>query len=357
MMKKTHQVPTWSALTQAVGRQFGPTQYENPRAQLFKLTQTGLVQEYHIRFMVIANRVEGLSTEALLDCFISGLRDDLHCEVTSREPESLPKATALARLLDEKTTTTWGYLKGRSPTTFTTIVTTPRGLTSTSGLGSTSTAKANLPPLLPKPNTKPLMPAKKLTPAEIQLKREKGLCYMRDEKFSATHWCPNRQIMMLHYETDDNPIEDQIEDKREEQNPENTGPVELHHLSLNALHGTSGKCTIRFIENILGIDVLVLLDGGRSDDFIQPRIVKHLNLPVERVPPFRVMVGNNQYMQGDSIVKDLPLMIQGTRIHVSAFVLPSTSYDVVLGSSWLATLGSHISNYNEAFIKFLTKDR
>ena len=47
----------------------------------------------------------------------------------------------------------------------------------------------NLPPLLPTPNVPPVRNTfvKKISPAEMQLRREKGLCYFCDEKFSFTH--------------------------------------------------------------------------------------------------------------------------------------------------------------------------
>lgn len=47
--------------------------------------------------------------------------------------------------------------------------------------------------------------------------------------------------------------------------PSDDSPT-LHHLSLQAYHGTSGKCTS---GSIAGTTVRILLDGGSSDNFIQ----------------------------------------------------------------------------------------
>lgn len=52
--------------------------------------------------MTLANRVEGLSEDALRDCFISGLKGDIRRKVVVKEPTSLISAAALARLYDEK---------------------------------------------------------------------------------------------------------------------------------------------------------------------------------------------------------------------------------------------------------------
>ena len=36
-----------------------------------------------------------------------------------------------------------------------------------------------------------------MSAAEMQLRKEKGLCYWYDEKFTFNHKCPNRQLMLL----------------------------------------------------------------------------------------------------------------------------------------------------------------
>lgn len=64
----------------------------------------------------------------------------------------------------------------------------------------------------------------------------------------------------------------------------------------------------------------VLLDDGISDSFVHPRIVHHLNLPVEPVHLIRVFVGNGQVMRGMGLVRVLPITINGHMIHILACV-------------------------------------
>lgn len=59
---------------------FGPSCYDCPRATLFKLPQKDSVVEYYLEFTSLANGVYGISTEALLDCFVSGLQPNLQRE-------------------------------------------------------------------------------------------------------------------------------------------------------------------------------------------------------------------------------------------------------------------------------------
>jgi hypothetical protein len=68
----------------------------------FKLNQTGTVAEYYLQFTSLANRVYGLSNDALIDCFVSGLNADIRREVLIHTPTSLVKAFSLAKVYEEK---------------------------------------------------------------------------------------------------------------------------------------------------------------------------------------------------------------------------------------------------------------
>lgn len=196
MMRKKNEIPTWDALTKAMELEFGPSYYEAPRAKLFKLYQATSVKEYHRQFVVLANRAEGFSDDAVLDCFISGLKPDIRRDVLAQSPMTLSSAVALAKLYDEKGG--WGMGPNRARQNaagFTSSVPLLTGPTSSSNYKAP--AKTGLPALLPTPKTAPILPVKKMSAAEMQLRREKGLCYTCDEKFSLTHKCPNKHYYVL----------------------------------------------------------------------------------------------------------------------------------------------------------------
>ncbi|GJW15095.1 retrotransposon gag protein [Tanacetum coccineum] len=68
---------TWDNFTRALETRFGPSSYDNHQATLFKLCQTSTITAYQTEFERLSNCVVGLSPQALLDCFISGLRHDI----------------------------------------------------------------------------------------------------------------------------------------------------------------------------------------------------------------------------------------------------------------------------------------
>ena len=55
MLRKANQIPNFLALSTAIQVQFGPSDFENPRAELLKLTQTGSMDEYYDSFTALAN--------------------------------------------------------------------------------------------------------------------------------------------------------------------------------------------------------------------------------------------------------------------------------------------------------------
>jgi len=136
MIAKTNPFQSWIGFSRALELKFGPSPYECPRSTLFKL-----MQSYYREFTALANRVQGITADALLDCFLSGFKIDIRRDVIAQNPTSLLHVVSLAKLFEEKyppkqkTTLTHPYPKYQS-----------------SSLAQT-TKSTSLPPLLPNPNT------------------------------------------------------------------------------------------------------------------------------------------------------------------------------------------------------------
>lgn len=102
MLQKTEPFNSWQAFTRALELDFGPSAYDCPRAILFKLNQFATVNEYYMQFTSLASKVDGLSAKAILDCFVSGLHDEISRDVRAMESKTLTKAVTLAKLFEEK---------------------------------------------------------------------------------------------------------------------------------------------------------------------------------------------------------------------------------------------------------------
>ena len=102
--------------------------------------QSGSVQDYYREFTALANCVQGITANALLDCFLSGLKIDIRRDVIAQNPTSLLHAVSLAKLFEEK------YLPKQKTT-----LTHPYPKYQSSSLAQT-TKSTSLSPLLPNPN-------------------------------------------------------------------------------------------------------------------------------------------------------------------------------------------------------------
>jgi hypothetical protein len=126
---------------------------------------------------------------------------------------------------------------------------------------------------------------------------------------------------------------------------------DTHHLSLNAMNGFTSVGTIRFQGYINGRPVQLLVDGS-TDNFLRPHVAKFLKLPIEAGPNFQVLVGNGNKMVAEGRIDLLKVSIQGHDLLVPVFLLPFAGADLILGSSWLATLGPHVADYSTLSLKF-----
>jgi len=64
------------------------------------------------------------------------------------------------------------------------------------------------------------------------------------------------------------------------------------------------------------------------------------------------VVGNGEQLECEGQVQNLLIHIQGHCLRISAYLLPIAAADLVLGTQWLATLDTHLVNYNKRFITF-----
>ena len=97
------------------------------------------------------------------------------------------------------------------------------------------------PPLLPTPT----LPIRRLTPAELREKREKGLCYNCDQKYSATHRCRSKFLLLMGTDDeDDEPSEDAFSHAQ----PDEVVTADIS--SLNALAGQTNPRSLRVLGTV-----------------------------------------------------------------------------------------------------------
>jgi hypothetical protein len=134
---------------------------------LTKLKQSSIVEDFISSFERLSFRIEGMSDDFFRECFISGLKYEIHSHVLVARPQSWVDATKR----DKE--------------------------------GQQVVSSQNQKPSFP-PRTKPVTPTPPSTPLKIhKLTRDKmakqklkGLCYNCDDKYFHGHKCKEQNIFM-----------------------------------------------------------------------------------------------------------------------------------------------------------------
>jgi hypothetical protein len=204
---------TWSAFKEALLKRFQPSMLQSPYELLMSLKQIGSVELYREQFELYAGPLRSAEPEYLKGIFLSGLQDVIKAELKLHPVGSLPELMDYAQRIDEKNmlltkgsneTGSIGRTMRTSNKSKTAIwesenksqvQTNQSGVVSSMGEGvgnsigesdNSKTSEAIKGQMF-----------KKLTDAEIQDKRVKGLCFRCDEKFSPGHRCPNKQLRIM----------------------------------------------------------------------------------------------------------------------------------------------------------------
>ncbi|GAU15122.1 hypothetical protein TSUD_08600 [Trifolium subterraneum] len=334
-MHSNGQILTWTSFLHALETRFAPSQYEDPKGALFKHTQTGSVKDYQGQFEMLANRITGLSPPFYLSCFVSGLKPAIRREVQAFQPLTLNQAINLAKLQEEKLSDHSSHAS------------IPKSQPTVTPTASSSHFRPTMTVHPPKPQPT----IKRLSPAELQVRREKGLCYNCDEKYAQGHRC-KRIFHLLIVEPEDDVTDAstfQMEVPNSETQVDCTDPAQI---SLHALMGHSIPQTLRVVGQIHNHSVGVLIDSGSTHNFVQARVVKQLGLVTQPTQSFKVLVENGEQLNYSTICSQVSLFLGPHEFVVDLFVLPLSGAELVLGVQWLKTLGPIITDYEHLTMSF-----
>ncbi|KAH9667504.1 hypothetical protein KPL70_021062 [Citrus sinensis] len=354
-MKANNLLSTWHNFLLNLKQKFGTSMYEDHQGNLSKLSQTSTVADFQYAFKDLMNKVTGISEPLLVSFFITGLKPDIRRELLFARPTSLMEAFALAKAYEARSeeikTSSRSWTKWTPSSTHThqsTITASPQPASyktpTTTPLPSLSATKQPpQPPLLPTPT----LPIHRLTPTELGEKRDKGLCYNCDQKYSATHRCRSKFLLLIGTDDeDDEPSEDAFSHAQ----PDEVVTADIS--SLNALAGQTNPRSLRVLGTVASYQFQVLIDSGSTHNFLKPPLAKRLGLSVQAIPPFRVYISNGDFLTCRFLCPKVPINMQGHEFLLDFFLLPIEGPDAVLRIQWLQSLGRISMDYSEMTMEF-----
>ncbi|XP_061345700.1 uncharacterized protein LOC133291454 [Gastrolobium bilobum] len=336
-------VQTWEEFTTTVRQRFGSSHYRDVRGVLAKLTQNGSLADYMREFQRLLNQVHDLSDNLLMVLFISGLQPDLQGAIQLHWPTSLHQAMQLALAYDTHHSdlrssftnhtnhTKKPFHRPHSPIKI--DKPTPLAIQSSHTLA------------LPAP---PTVPVRKLSPEEIRQKRELGICFTCDEKWTAKHRCKAKMMLLI----------GEVEDSGEEQEEEIVWGLEETKgtridATLHSLSGSNNPRSIQLKASIANQVVNVLVDSGSSYNFIRRKLAEELQLPMTKSSKMRVFMGSGEFLLCDRKCPNVKLQIQGHGFITNLWVIELSDLNVILGMHWLTQLGKVTHDYNNLSMVFI----
>ncbi|GAV88904.1 RVP_2 domain-containing protein [Cephalotus follicularis] len=146
----------------------------------------------------------------------------------------------------------------------------------------------------------------------MEAKREKGLCFNCDEKFSVGHRCKGRMsLLLLEGALDDSDVAEVLESEQ----------------------------TLRLNGVVNGKAICILIDGGSTHNFIQAQVASYLGLAITQSQHFTVQVGNGQSLSCLGLCSQVQVTMQHQSFTINLFVIHLQGADIVLGVQWLQLLG------------------
>lgn len=348
-MEKGGSITDWSSFLRALQQRFGTSIYDDPLGRISKLTQSGRVSDYRAEFEELMPRITGVSEPMFMNFFVWGLKMDIRRELLLSKPVDLGDAMAKAQLFEDRNEDLVGRKRGEAqrpawyskPTPSSMPVPTTT-LTAYKG-GSTSVSSGG--PVQSHTSHTPHLPIKKLTPAELKERRDKGLCFTCDEKFVYGHKCKNRMLILCASEEDgtetaSETLGSDMEDVTEEE------------VSLNSLSNPLNPRIFRIMASHKAEAVEVLIDTGSNNNFIQESLANQLKFPWEETKRFKVYMGSGHFLLCSKLCRGVELLLQGHKFVVDLYILPICGLDIVLGMQWLQTLGPCIHDHKELTMEF-----
>ena len=216
------------------------------------------------QFEVISNRIKGLSSSHRLSCFLSGLKNEIRLPFRMLNPQLLKEAFGLSRIQEEYN---WSCKKN-----------------SKIQLEQGKPSILDLPKVTSLIDPKTRLPIKRISLAQIEERKKKGLCYNCVEKWAPGHKCENA-VFLLDYIEVIHKANSGVQIT--ELDDANGVPGHVLHnqedakITLYTLSGTYTFGTMRVMGRIKQKSFVILIDLCSTYNFIDTTLVSQLQIPMD----------------------------------------------------------------------------
>ncbi|KAK1608875.1 hypothetical protein QYE76_032548 [Lolium multiflorum] len=294
---KLGQRPSWGEFQTLISNHFGPPTRANPFGELISTRRTGTVADYSKRFLENLSRIQPIADAEERDIFTNNLGEPMKTQVEMLKPSTLDAAMDLDISFEHLNIVTGAATTAARPIRPSRTAASPT-LAAQESVGSA-----------------PALVFKKLTPAEMDDRRAKVLCFNCDEKFVRGDRC-KRLFYIQSADDDEEPLADGQEEAK---------------ISLLAVTGIPTSDTMQVAICIGDRDLVALLDSGSTHNFIHEGLATVVGLPFSSDRRLGVTVANGDRVTCRGLLKQAAITIDTENFLVDLHAIPLGGFDVVLG--------------------------
>jgi len=156
-----------------------------------------------------------------------------------------------------------------------------------------------------------LVPVQKVSQAQMEERRRKGLIYLCDTKWSRGYVCEGSKLFLI--EEIEEVVEDDLASLVVEEVvscEENT--MKKLEISLNAITGTPTPKTMRLIGVLKNQQVIILIDSGITHNFLDSKLATLLGVMPKNEEEIQLKVANGQEIVSLGRSEDVSIKMHGT---------------------------------------------
>lgn len=290
----------WENFKTELLKRYRSSQARNGYEVLMALKQNGDVEDYRQQFVVLSAPLKSAPNELLIGAFLNGLKGEIRAELKLGNTQDLDKVLEMAQKIEDKNNAlkeikeTKGGSQPKLPfgckwLSPTSTLNKQVGWVDTKAASQSSTGEIkvldkrttssaqSLTSSIPAKSTSSTAATRtdsyrRLTEEEAAKRREKGLGYRCDEKYTRGHLCKNKQLNVVLLCEDTEETDEIGEDETHEEEvvhvTEDPSSSTLMALSMQSIVGISKGKTMKLVGTVKEQEVLILIDSGASHNFI-----------------------------------------------------------------------------------------
>ena len=284
--EKNDKIRTWQKFRSKLDERWNSFDPELALEKLMDIKQSGTIMSYRTEFEKLSSQIPDLEPKFLERVFLKGLTPAIRSHVHVLKIKGLAALMDAALKMEKQLHANWHVMRASTPpeqsapltttnksyrkqggynSTYT-PTTTDRGKTSSTGITPPTNVSRTISLT---PSTNPPKRQLRLTDAEFQARKDKGLCFHCDERFAPGHKCRKQLNILLVHDEEIGEVDHSDQDWA----PVDFDPTEVNGIyaasvSCNSVHGLSKRSTMKLQGKIRERDVVILIDPGATHNFL-----------------------------------------------------------------------------------------